>query len=124
MCTIRLIEFIVAWQNCKPVTCRMHAFLQNAIIFTLLYSGTAVLYEPISKLCIYKNSAVYLSNCNHVFCIEKADYTVILQVVLLLLSASFVIESYNVPQNSYFDVYFPFHFYCLFLLCVLIYHDI
>ena len=26
------------WQNSKPVSCKMHAFLQNAISFELLYS--------------------------------------------------------------------------------------
>ena len=39
LCTIRLIEITVAWQNSKPVSCKMHAFLQNAISFALLYSG-------------------------------------------------------------------------------------
>ena len=29
----------VAWQNSKPVSCKMHAFLQNAISFAVLYSG-------------------------------------------------------------------------------------
>ena len=39
MCIIRLIKLTVAWQNSKPVSCKMHAFLQNAISFALLYSG-------------------------------------------------------------------------------------
>ena len=39
MCTIRLIELTVAWQNSKPVSSKMHAFLQNAISVALLYSG-------------------------------------------------------------------------------------
>ena len=39
MCTMRLIELTVAWQNSKPVSCKMHAFLQNAISFVLLYRG-------------------------------------------------------------------------------------
>ena len=39
ICTIRLIELTVAWQNSKPVSCKMHVFLQNAISFALLYSG-------------------------------------------------------------------------------------
>ena len=36
-----LIELTVAWQNSKPVhiSCKIHAFLQNAISFALLYSG-------------------------------------------------------------------------------------
>ena len=33
MCTIRLKELIVAWQNSKPVSCKMYAFLQSAISF-------------------------------------------------------------------------------------------
>ena len=37
--TICLTEFTVAWQNSKPVSCKMHAFLKNAINFALLYSG-------------------------------------------------------------------------------------
>ena len=57
MCTIRLIEFTVALQNSKPVSCKMHAFLQNAII---LHCCTAVLSEPVSKLYIYKNSVVQM----------------------------------------------------------------
>ena len=37
--TLRLLKLKVAWQNSKPVACKMHAFLQNAISFALLYSG-------------------------------------------------------------------------------------
>ena len=66
MCTIRLIELV--WQNSKAVSCKMHALLQNAIGFELLYSG---LYEPISKLCIYKNSAVHLSDARVTFFFGK-----------------------------------------------------
>ena len=29
MCTVHLKELTVAWQNSKPVSCIMHAFLQN-----------------------------------------------------------------------------------------------
>ena len=56
--TIRLKERTVAWQNSKAVLCKMHAFFQNAISFELLYSG----FVLISKLYIYKSSAVYLSS--------------------------------------------------------------
>ena len=67
----------------------MHAFLQNAISFALLYSGCVNQYL-ISKLYIYKNSTVYLSDYRvKFFCffiiiiiyflhdtrIEKPDYT-------------------------------------------------
>ena len=36
MCTFRLIELTVAWLNSKPISCKMHAFLQNSINFALL----------------------------------------------------------------------------------------
>ena len=39
MCTIRLIDLSVAWQNSKPVSCKMNAFLQTANSFALLNSG-------------------------------------------------------------------------------------
>ena len=74
MCTIRLIVLTVAQQNFKPVSCKMHAFL---------HCYTAILYEPISKLYLYKNSAVYLSDVGATVCfffflqgtgIEKPDY--------------------------------------------------
>ena len=35
MCTVSLIDLTVAWQNSKPVSCKMHAFLQNANTFAL-----------------------------------------------------------------------------------------
>ena len=35
MCTIRLIELTVASQTSKPVSCKMHPFLQNAIKFCI-----------------------------------------------------------------------------------------
>ena len=57
MCTIRLIEPTVAWQNSKPVSCKIHAFLQNAISFALLYSG--FVWTNISKL--------YIQNLSHIF---------------------------------------------------------
>ena len=57
MCTIRVIEITVAWQNAKPVSCKMHTFLKNAIIFTLLDSG--FVWTNIKAFYIvYKNSAV------------------------------------------------------------------
>ena len=34
-----LIELTVAWVNYKPVSYKMHKFLQKAISFALLYSG-------------------------------------------------------------------------------------
>ena len=76
MCTMRLIELTVAWQNSKPVQCKMHAFIQNSISFSHCY--TMVLYEPISKLYMYKNSVIYLSDCRVTFFlqgtgIEKPD---------------------------------------------------
>ena len=61
MCTICFIEFSVAWQNSKPVSCTMHAFLQNAVS----HCHTEILYESISKLYIY--SAVYLSDARVTF---------------------------------------------------------
>ena len=57
MFTIGLIELTVAWQNSKPVSCKMHAFLQNAINFALLYSG--FVWTNIQALYIQKkNSAI------------------------------------------------------------------
>ena len=57
MCTIRLEEFTVAWQNSKSVSCKMHAFLQNAISFAWLFSG--FIWTNIRALHI-QNSVVYL----------------------------------------------------------------
>ena len=48
------------WQHSKPVSCKMHAFLQNAISFELLYSDYPIF------ICT-KNSAVYLSDCRVTF---------------------------------------------------------
>ena len=71
MCTIHLIELTVAWQNSKAVSCKMHAFLQSAISFTFY---TAVLYEPISKLYIYKNSAIYLYDARVMFFCKVQEF--------------------------------------------------
>ena len=79
MYTIRFIELTAARQNSKPVSCKMHSFLQNAISIALLYFS---LYEPISKRYIYKNSAVHLSDCRFTFLretgSEKPDYYITL----------------------------------------------
>ena len=37
MYTVRSKEVTVVWLNSKPASCKMHAFLQNAISFALLY---------------------------------------------------------------------------------------
>ena len=60
MRTICLIELTVAWQNSKPVSRKMHAFLQNAIIVALLYSG---FYEPINQYpnFIYTKTQPYIT---------------------------------------------------------------
>ena len=86
MCTFRLIELTVAWQNSKPISCKMHAFLQNSINFALLYSGFVwtniqALYSYIQKK-LSRISAAYLSDCwLRIFAryrnceIEKPDYS-------------------------------------------------
>ena len=59
MCTVCLKELTVAWQNSKPVSCKMHALLEMQLV---LHCYIAFLYDSIPKLYIYKNSAVYLSD--------------------------------------------------------------
>ena len=66
MCPKRLIEPTVAWQNSEPVSCKMHAFLQNAISFALLYSGFVWINYNIQALYI-KKSSVYLFDARVVF---------------------------------------------------------
>ena len=66
MCAIRLIEPTVAWQNSKSVSCKIHAFLQNAISFALLYNGfvstnTHALYmQKISRISFQCKGYVFL----------------------------------------------------------------
>ena len=103
MCTIRLIKLTVAWQNSKQVSFKMHAFLQNAISFALLYSG---LYEPISKPYIYKNSAVYARVTFFLFI-----YFLFLFIYLFILFYFFFFFVVVV----FFC--FVFLFFCLFFFC-------
>ena len=70
MCTKRLIELRVAWQNSKSVSCKMHAFLHNAISF---HCYIVVLYKPIFKLYICKNPTEGLRVLQDTG-IEKPDY--------------------------------------------------
>ena len=80
--TIRLIRITYSCLANIELVKHMHftKFCQTANSFELLYR---VLYEPISKLYIYKNSAVYLSDCRITFFflqdtgIEKLNYFVI-----------------------------------------------
>ena len=60
LCTICLIELTVALQNFKPVSCKMHCFSKMHLVVNCY---TAVFYKSISKLYLYKNSALYLSDC-------------------------------------------------------------
>ena len=62
-----LIELTVAWLNSKPVSCKMHAFFSKMQLVS--NRCTAVSCEPISKLYIYKNSAVYFYDCWAMFLI-------------------------------------------------------
>ena len=81
MCTTRLIEPTVAWQISKPVLCKMHAFLQNAISFAFLYNS--FVWTNIQALNIIKSSRksfrckgyVYLQGTG----IEKPDSYVRIQ---------------------------------------------
>ena len=67
MCTIRLIELTVAWQNYKPVSCKMHAFSKIQLV-SICYTAVLYGYETICKLyTIYKNSDVHLSDCRVTF---------------------------------------------------------
>ena len=79
MCTIRLTESTVSWQNSKPVSCKMHAFFQNAISFALFYSGFvwSFIYTkidwPILLLLIRRVSNCYFSlqPLFVLFCLKK-----------------------------------------------------
>ena len=43
---ILLLEFMVTWQNSKRVSSKVHAFIQNAVNFALLYSGFCMNQYP------------------------------------------------------------------------------
>ena len=46
-----------AWVSYKPVSCKIHTFLQMQLV---PHCSTAVLYEPISKLYIYTKNQPYI----------------------------------------------------------------
>ena len=96
MCTMRLKELTVAWQKSKPISCKMHAFSKMQL---LSHCCTAGLYEPISKLYIYKNSAVYVSD---------ARVTGVFFVCFVCLFFFFVF---------FFFVFFLFFFFVFFFFC-------
>ena len=63
ICTIRLIEQLVGkTPNQYHAKCMHFSKMQ-----LVSHCFTAVLYEPISKLNIYKNSTIYLSNARVMF---------------------------------------------------------
>ena len=99
MCTICLIGFIVAWQNSKSVSRKMHAFFQNAISCALLYSS--FVWTNIQALYI-QNSVVYLSNCR-VFCKiqELRNPTILLPLIWIydLYEVLLVIDNFQVMQT-------------------------
>ena len=76
-CTTRLIELTVDFQNSKPTSCKMHAFLQNTINFALLYS------RFVSKLYLCENSAVYLFDAVVTFLARYRNSETRLKVIII-----------------------------------------
>ena len=54
--SISFIEFIVAWQTSKPVSCKMHAFFQTAIVS---HCYTAVMYVNQYPSFTYTKNSIY-----------------------------------------------------------------